>query len=136
MTLYQGKKEPVSLSVRKPAPWLAVVASLTLLGASGAGLLSLLFGAKGLALGFFLGGMLSIANFIGLKLLVEKSFPGGEGSRPQVFWLWNAVRWSLFALLCWGLLAVSRECLFGALLSYLFFLGVLGWVGVKLKPGA
>jgi hypothetical protein len=100
-----------------------------------AGLLGLLLGAKGLALGFFLGAVLSIANFLGLKRLVERSFPGADRADPRSFWLWNGARWVLFILICWGLLAISRECLLGALLSHLFFLGILGWVGVKLKPG-
>lgn len=140
MTLYQGKKEagspPVarSLSRGTSTPWPAVVASLTLLGCSGAGLIALLVGAKGLALGFFLGGVLSIANFIGLKLLVEKAFPSADRSEPRIFWTWTGARWALFAIVCWGLLSISRECLLGALVGYSIFLTSLGWVGVKLKP--
>jgi hypothetical protein len=139
VTLYQGKKEAGSqpgrvLPGRASAPWPAVVASLTLLGCSGAGLVALLVGAKGLALGFFLGGVLSIANFIGLKLLVEKAFPSADRSDPKVFWTWTGVRWMAFAVVCWGLLSISRECLLGALVGYLIFLATLGWVGVKLKP--
>lgn len=134
MTLYQGRKEQPGSSVRKPLPWMFEVARWTLLGGIVAALLALVLGQKGWALGFFAGGLLSVLNFFFLKSLVEKNMTPEGATDQRRFWFWNAARWGACVLFCWLLLSVSIACLFGALISYLWFLGVLTWVGLRTNP--
>ena len=135
MTLYQGKKETGGNPARKPLPWMFQVARWTLLGGTAMALLALFLGHRAWALGLFAGGILSFLNFFSLKSLVEKNLTPEKADGPRTFWLWNALRWGLCALACWLLILFSVASLFGALVSYLWFLLVLTWVGLRTKPG-
>ncbi len=135
MSFYQGKKESASVPSRRSVPWMFQVARWTLLGGIAMALLAIFLGQKGWALGLFVGGVLSILNFFGLKSLVEKNLTPESPAGQKHFWLWNACRWVLCVLACWLLLRFSITSLLGALASYLWFLLVLTWVGWKTKPG-
>jgi len=132
MKYYQNRTAVPSHAA--PAPpanlrWIITVVALTLGGSVGGALTALAFGKKDLALGLFLGGILSTLNFYGLKRLTEKVLRLEEQKARAMFWLLTGSRWVLFALACWGLLKISPFCLLGAMASYLWFLLVLGWVG-------
>jgi len=92
---------------------------------------ALILGKKFLALGFFLGSLLAPLNLYGIQILTGKVLAAGEGRGKKVFWLWNTVRWVLLAAGLSGLLAISKDCLFGALGTYVWSLAALGWAGWK-----
>jgi hypothetical protein len=92
---------------------------------------ALLLGRKILALGFFLGGLLAPLNLYGIQKLTGKVLIAGEARGKKVFWLWNTVRWVFLAVALSGLLAVSKDCLLGALGTYVWSLAALGWAGWK-----
>jgi len=125
---YRGK-EKLSVSPLDPRRLLVSITMGTLLGGAVAAVFSLIFGKNDLGLGFFLGSILSVINFYGLKVLAEKVLRPGEPKSQKLFWFWNIFRWILFAFFCWLLLMVSNICLLGAVLSYFWFLVVLGWLG-------
>jgi len=125
---YRGK-ERFSVSPLHPQRLMATVTMVTLTGGMAGAVLSLILGKNDLALGFFLGSILSIVNFYGLKILAERVLRTGDQKGKRSFWFWNIIRWALFAFVFWFLLMISNICLLGAVSSYLWFLAVLGWIG-------
>lgn len=119
-----------------PAPnrqWILNVVLATLAGAAAAGAAAFFLRKKDLALGFLSGGVLSIFSFLSLRVMTRRVLEAGAGG-PRRFWVWNLLRWAVFALMAWLLLSISSACLLGALGLYLWFLVVLGWAGWKSSP--
>jgi hypothetical protein len=113
-----------------PARWMSFIAVGTLTGGAVFSIAALFLSKNDLAIGLSVGALLSTFNFYGLKALTDKVLKQGEKGR-QTFWFWNLLRWVLFAFICWLLVWVSPVCLLGAVVSYLWFLLVLGWAGLK-----
>jgi hypothetical protein len=111
----------------------------TALGALGGGLLlAALFYYSGFpewALGFFLGAFLAPLNFFALTRMTTRVLAAGEGKGRSVFWRQQLLRWFFFGIVSWLLIRISVFCLLGALGSYLWFLAVLAFVGLKTAPG-
>ena len=81
-----------------------------------------------LALGLFLGSILSIVNFYVLHALAGKILKAANHGR-KTFWFWTIIRWAVAGFVLWGLVLISPSCLLGALGGYLWALMVLGWSG-------
>ena len=95
------------------ARWMRFVVTVNLLGGDSSALTAYYFHQKDLALGFFLGSLLSTLNFRALQALTGKVLESGERGRKW-FWFWNVLRWTLLAAACWLLLFVSTLCLAGS----------------------
>lgn len=116
-----------------PAPnprWILNVVLATLSGTVAAVATAFFLQKKDLALGFLSGGILSVFSFLSLRIMTRKVLEAGAGGSKR-FWVWNLLRWTAFALLCWLLLSISSACLLGAMGVYFWFLVVLGWTGWK-----
>jgi len=81
--------------------------------------------------GLLLGSFLSPLQLLTLQSLTNKVVKAGPAKGLGVFRFYNLFRWAYFVLVCWILLQVSVSCLLGGLLSYTWFLLVLGWVGFR-----
>jgi hypothetical protein len=103
---------------------LFVVVTNLLGGFSGA-LVAFFLQKKELALGFFIGSLLSTLNLYALQSLTGKVLELGERDRKR-FWFWNVLRWMVLAVVCRLLLFISVACLLAAVGSYIWFLIVLG----------
>jgi len=117
--------------------WIKWVYVGTLSGGIIASLVILHIGKKDLALGIGFGSGFFTLNFYSLKILAEKSLRAGLLEGKKVFWIWNAARWAVLAVVCWGFLSVSTLCLAGAAASYFWFLLVLSscsWRFAKFPP--
>jgi hypothetical protein len=126
------REKPATLSDFGAREWLLLATGI-LSGALAAALAAFFTHAKDLALGFFLGGLLSFLNFRVLYVMAVRVLsPGGKGRR--FFWFWTFVRWIGFALVCGFLVRVSLLCLLGALGSYVWSLVVLVLVSLKSLP--
>ncbi len=101
----------------------------TLLGGILFGAGAFFTGRAHLALGFLLGALLSVLNFLLLNTLVVKVLAAGGGKGSKIFWTQQILRWLAFALIILVLVRISFSCLLGALGSYLWFLAVLAWLG-------
>ena len=125
--MYRGReKNPV-----KPEgdqAWLKKTTLIILIGGMVGGAVAFFMPKKSLALGFFLGSVLSILYFYSLHALSLKILRAG-GRGGKIFWIWTIFRWALAALVCWGLVLISPSCLLGSLGGYLWALGVLVWSG-------
>ncbi|GEM_PF-2345840 len=108
--------------------WLKTTAVLVLAGGLMGAAVAFFIQKKGLALGFFLGSLLSILYFSSLHVLTGKILKAGNRG-GKVFWFWTLLRWAAAGLVCWGLVLISPSCLLGALGGYLWALAVLGWQG-------
>jgi hypothetical protein len=128
-------KMPVSPSQppREPWPPLAVFMFKTAVGTLAGGilfsLLASLFHRGSLALGLFLGALLSVVYLMSLRRFSAKVLQAAGEKKNSTFWMHQALRWLLFALICWILARVSSLCLLGAVLSFTWFIAVLAWVG-------
>lgn len=101
----------------------------TLLGGFLLGIGAAISGNPHLALGFLLGALLSVLNFLFLNTLVVKVLSAGGVKGNKIFWSQQVLRWIAFALIVLVLVRVSFPCLLGALGSYLWFLALLAWLG-------
>lgn len=81
--------------------------------------------------GLFLGALLSPLHFLGLKGMTSRILNAGQTQGPGIFRIYHFLRWLMFALVIWVLLSISVFCLWGALVSYSWFLLVLVWAGMK-----
>src|SRR5579883_1612118 len=108
--------------------WLKGAAVLIAAGGAVAAAAAFFIQKKELALGLFLGSLLSILYFDSFHDLSGKIMRLGGRAR-KVFWFWTLLRWAVAAFVCWGLVLISPSCLLGALGGYLWALAVLGWSG-------
>jgi hypothetical protein len=124
---------PQSPNTREPWPPLAVFLFRTAAGTLAGGilfsLLALIFHRGTLALGLFLGALLSVIYLMSLGRFSTKVLQAAGEKKKSVFWMHQALRWFLFAFVCWILVKVSSLCLLGAVLSFTWFIAVLAWVG-------
>lgn len=120
-------------TAREPWPPLAIFIFKTALGTLAGGLLFALLAfyfQKGyLGMGLLLGVFLSVLYLLSLKNFSAKVLESGNQKNRKTFWMRQALRWLVFALVCWILLRVSNLCLVGAVLSFTWFIAVLAWVG-------
>lgn len=89
-----------------------------------------LFGAGRFGLGLFLGGFLCLLSLYSLKALTADIVKNGNRS----VWTHHATRLLrilAMALVMFLLLKISVSCLLGAVASYVWFLGVLAWFGLR-----
>jgi len=114
--------------------WLKKTTVLVLVGGLVGAAVVFFIHQKDLALGFFLGSVLSILYFRSLRDLSGKILKAGDRGR-KIFWAWTILRWALAALVCWGLVLISPSCLLGSLGGYLWALGVLVWNGWRAARG-
>jgi hypothetical protein len=84
-----------------------------------------------IAKGLFLGAILSPIHLLGLNRMTARVLNAGEAKGPGLFRVYYLLRWGSFLLVLGILLAISVECLLGALVSYTWFLLVLAWAGVR-----
>jgi hypothetical protein len=100
------------------------------------GLAAWAFGSGSFGLGFFLGSFLALFGLYSLKALTSKVLDAGAGRGLWLFHSMNAVRWILLAVVYFMLLRISVACLLGAVASYVWFLAVLAWFGIRsARPG-
>jgi hypothetical protein len=118
---------------RPPWPPLAIFMFKTALGTLAGGILfslvALLFHRGTLALGLFLGALLSVVYLFSLRRFSSRVLQAAGEKKKSTFWLHQALRWLLFALVCLLLAKVSSLCLLGAVLSFTWFIAVLAFVG-------
>jgi hypothetical protein len=110
------------------------VLRVCLLGLAGGLVLSYIAYAAGhpyLGKGLLLGSFLSPLQLLTLQSLTNKVIKAGPAKGLGVFRLYNLFRWAYFVLVCWLLVRISVSCLLGGLLSYIWFLLALGWVGFR-----
>lgn len=110
--------------------WMSFIGVGTLTGGLVLSLAALLFRKYDLTFGLSLGAVFSYLNFNGLKALTDRVLKQAEKGQSS-FWFWNLVRWVLFALVCGFFIWVSPGCLLGAVVSYIWSLLALGWVGYR-----
>ena len=110
--------------------WILNVVLATFAGAAAAGATAFFLQKRDLALGFLAGGVLSVFSFLSLRVMTRRVLESGAGGQKR-FWVWNLLRWTVFAMLGWFLLSISSACLLGAIGVYFWFLVVLGWTGWK-----
>ncbi len=110
---------------RQTSHWILFVVVANLVGGLGAAIGTFFFGKKDIALGFFIGSLLSTLNLYMLQSLTVKILELGEKGRKR-FWFWNIIRWMVLASVCRFLLYISIACLLAAVGSYIWFLVVLG----------
>lgn len=108
--------------------WTKGSMAVILLGGAAAAVVAFFVRKKELALGLFLGSILSIVNFYVLHALAGKILKAASHGR-KTFWLWTIIRWAVAGFVLWGLVLISPSCLLGALGGYLWALAVLGWSG-------
>jgi hypothetical protein len=96
-----------------------------------AGLVAWVSGAGPFGLGFFLGSLLALFGLYSLKALTSKVLDQGEGRGLWIFHGMNVVRWFLLAIVYFLLLKISVWCLLGAVASYIWFLAILAWFGIR-----
>jgi len=113
-----------------PAVSPGLVVLLTLLGSAILGFSAFLLHHMDLSLGVGAGGLFSILNYIGLRVLSARLLSLGYSGSGR-FWIWSLFRYGLAALVFLLLVRVSVLCLLGALAVYLWFLGVLFWTGTR-----
>jgi hypothetical protein len=125
--------DPPARPSREPWPPLAVfvfkTALVTLVGGMLFSLAALLFHRGTLALGLFLGALLSVVYLFSLRNFSDKVLQAAGEKKQSAFWMRQAVRWLLFAIICWALAKISSLCLLGAVLSFTWFIAALAWVG-------
>jgi hypothetical protein len=118
---------------RQPWPPLALFLFKTAVGTLAGGILfslaALLFHRGTLALGLILGALLSVIYLLSLRRFSDKVLQAAGEKKKKAFWMHQALRWFLFAFVCWVLAKVSSLCLLGAVLSFTWFIAVLAWVG-------
>ncbi len=100
------------------------------------GLIAWAFGSGHFGLGLVLGSFLSLAFLYSLKALTTKVLAPGNPGGTRMFHAMNLVRWILLAVVFVLLLKISVACLLGAVASYIWFLGVLAWFGIRSAPAA
>ncbi len=109
---------------------------MTLGGGVGLSFVALLAGRKDLALGTAVGAILAAVGFLGLKATLRRAL--AEPNKNPKRWIlassWS--RWVLWAVVMFLLLKVSAYCLLGALISYLLFLGILAFFGLRSGTGS
>jgi hypothetical protein len=120
----QGKPSALLLPMIQVAIW-------TMGGGIAFGLIAALLGAARFGLGLFLGSVLALFVLYSLKALTSKvvQMPGSMG-----MWFFhglNIARWVVLAVVYFMLLKISVFCLLGAVTSYVWFLVVLGVIGVR-----
>jgi hypothetical protein len=100
------------------------------------GLIAWALGHNLFGLGFFLGSLMALFSLYSLKALTTKVISAGDKKGLGYFHVMNIVRVIFMALICYLLLRISIACLLGAVSSYIWFLAVLGWFGVRhASPG-
>jgi hypothetical protein len=109
------------------ARWMLLVVTVNLSGGVSGALAAFFLQKRDLALGFFIGSLLSTLNLYALQSLTGKVLALGERGRKW-FWFWNVLRWVLLAAACRLLLFISPACLLAAVGSYVWFLVVIGLV--------
>ncbi len=105
--------------------WMGFVVVVNLFGGVAGSLVFFFLQKQELAIGIFLGSLLSTLNLYALQSLTGKVLKLGEKGR-KLFWFWNIIRWLTLVAACRVLLLVSPACLLAAVGSYLWFLLVLG----------
>jgi hypothetical protein len=123
--MYQAKEKKTSRGlVRRTA-------FVSFLGGCFLALMAWSFHNPTLALGFFLGSLVALLSLYGLKWMTEKILDKGQGKGKTYFWIFYSARWFFFAGILWLLLQISVPCFWGALGSYVWFLVVLTWTGLR-----
>ncbi len=84
-----------------------------------------------IAKGLFLGALLSPLHLLGLRKVTTQVLNAGEAKGPGLFKFYHLIRWFSFLLVLGILLAISVQCLLGALVSYTWCLWVLAWAGLR-----
>ena len=107
--------------------WMLFVVATNLTGGAIGALVAFFLQKKDLALGIFIGSLLSTLNLYALRSLTGKVLALGEAGRKW-FWFWNVLRLILLAVACRLLLFISPACLLAAVGSYVWFLVVIGLV--------
>jgi Ca2+/Na+ antiporter len=113
-----------------PLPFKAIILT-TLCGGLVSAFAALFLGRKDWALGATVGAILASVGLLGLKSALRRMLTPGSAGTKGMFMVQSYIRWFLALVVMFFLLKVSPACLIGALLSYLWFLGVLAVFGLK-----
>jgi hypothetical protein len=122
-------RDPSAASASKTVSF-GLVVLLTLSGSIILGFSAFLLHHPDLSLGAGAGGLFSILNYTGLRVLSARLLSLGHSGSGH-FWIWSLFRYGLAALVFLLLVRVSVLCLLGALAVYLWFLGILFWAGTR-----
>lgn len=122
----------------EPGKWAALMAMplmrvclFTLGGGMLVGLAAWALGRGDFGFGFFVGALMALAGLFTLKAVTSKVFEMGKASGVWWFQGMNIARWFLLAVVYYLLLKISIACLLGAVASYVWFLAVLAWLGLR-----
>jgi hypothetical protein len=129
-----AKMTPVVPSETKPTmPFRRI-----LIGSFGGGLVlaigGLLWSHGDFALGAVVGSILACGGLLHMKYALKKSLTNPENGSPAPFLVASAIRWVAWAVVLFLLLRVSLACMLGAALSYMVYLVVLAFHGVRYAP--
>jgi uncharacterized membrane protein len=117
--------------------WLGLTALSTLIGGILlSGLSFFLMKNVDLAIGAFLGAILSVLNLFAMNRLSLQVLMNGEKKSRKLFVFSNLLRWGFIGLACWALLKISVACLIGAIISNLGSLVALIWVSRSLAASS
>jgi hypothetical protein len=105
---------------------------MTLAGGTGLSIAALLAGRKDVALGTAAGAILAAVGFLGLKSTLRRALAEPNKNPKRLIFASNWTRWFLWAVVMFLLLKVSVFSLLGALASYLVFLGILAFFGLRM----
>ena len=109
---------------------------VTVSGGALVALISVLFGQKNFGLGALAGSLLAGGGLFSLKASLRRVLSSTAVQGKRLFFAVQALRWVLWVLALYLLLKVSPTCLLGAVVSYLWFLGVLSVYGLQSAKGA
>jgi hypothetical protein len=98
-------------------------------------LVALLWKRWDFSLGAVAGALLACAGLLHLKSALRKALSDPNAKSAGPFLFASVIRWGVWALVLYFLLKVSTACLLGAALSYLIYLAVLSFHGLRHPTG-